>query len=92
MKVKFILRGLTDAFFDGNSGSIVGLMNLSDADKFAELKRHATGDLRHAVSMEVGNGQFRDRVELNSLLRLSPSYTFKLEPRKGYRLATFEIR
>lgn len=89
MRVTFILKDLTDTFFEGTGdGRIVGLNNMSDADKFSYLnKRHI--DLK--MPMKVGSGAFRDKVELNQLLRSPKSIQYKLEPRKGYRLATFDI-
>lgn len=89
MKVTFILRNLTDRFYNGNGSSIAGLLNLSDSDKFWELRKLATGDLRHCVSMKVGTGQLRDAVDLNAIVKREHSVSFKIEPRKGYRLATF---
>lgn len=91
MKVTFILRNLSDVFFNGNGGSIVGLLSLSDADKFGKLLKCSHGDMRDCVSMKIGNDSFRDRVDLNIMLRSPCTYTFKIEPRRGYRLATFEI-
>lgn len=88
MKVTFIMKDKTDAFYHGFGDSITGLLNMSDADKFAYLNKN-----RHdlSITMKIGSGQFRDSVELNQLLRTSPKITFKLEARKGYKLATFEF-
>jgi hypothetical protein len=89
MKVTFILKGVTDVFYNGFGASIVGLMNLTDMEKFAYLNR-----ARHehpGFSMKIGTGQFRDAVELNQILRTEPSVEFKLEMRRGYRLATFQF-
>lgn len=91
MKVTFILRDLTEAFYEGNGGAIIGINSMPDADKFAHLSKQANGDLRHCVSMKIGNGSFRDKADLNSLVRDGASYTCRLEPRKGYRLATFNV-
>jgi hypothetical protein len=43
------------------------------------------------ITMKIGSGQFRDAVELNSMLRNPCRFEFKLEPRRGYKLITFEI-
>lgn len=89
MQVTFILKDFTDAFYNGTEGgSIVGLLNMADADKFDKLKRMAA---ERRVSMKIASGQFRDAVELNQLLRSACRFMFKLEPRKGYKLATFEV-
>jgi hypothetical protein len=87
MKTTFTLSNLTDEFYNGFGESITGLLNMPDNDKFAYLsKSRATFS---NIKMKVGNGQFRDQVELNALLKQPHSVTFKLEPRRGYKLATF---
>lgn len=91
MQVTFILRNLSDSFYSGLGESIVGLDNMDNQSKFNTLARDAKGDLKHCVSMKIGTGQFRDRVELNQLLRGPVSIDYKIEPRRGYMLATFTI-
>ena len=88
MKVTFIIKNVTDVFFDGNGSSIVGLMNMADPAKFTHLN-NIRRDM--GLTMKIGTGQFRDQVELNQILRNPKSFTFKIEPRKGYKLATFDI-
>ena len=92
MKVTFILKNLTDAFYDGNeSCSIIGLLKRSDSEKFAYLSAKAA-KRELDITMKIGaTNAFRDRVDLNAILRRQCSYAFKLEHRKGYRLATFDI-
>jgi hypothetical protein len=44
--------------------------------------------------VKIGNGSFRDKVEWNQAMRdatRKERMTAKIEPRKGYRLVTFEI-
>ena len=89
MKVTFILKGKTDEFFNGFGDSIKGLLNMNDSEKFSYLNRNRN---EYGFSMKIGAGDFRDAVELNQLLRQPVSMEFRLEPRKGYRLATFDIR
>lgn len=91
MQVTFILRNLSETFFEGLGDSIIGLDNLEPRARFDTLARHAKGDLKHCVSMKAGSGQFRDHVELNQLLRGPVSIDYKIEPRRGYKLATFTI-
>lgn len=44
------------------------------------------------VSLKIGNGSFRDRVEWNQLFRDSrDKMRATIEPRKGYKLVTFEL-
>jgi hypothetical protein len=87
MKVTVILKDFTEAFYDG-FGDIVGLLQMSDSDKFAKLNKMAH---EKRVKMRIGNGQFREAVELNQIMRAPKSIEFKIEPRKGYKLATFDI-
>lgn len=86
MKVTFILKNVTEAFYMGMGESIKGLLNMTDVDKFTYLNkvRHD-----HVFGMKIGKGQFRDAVELNAMLRTNPAVSFSLEPRRGYKLATF---
>ena len=92
MKVTFTLKDLTDTFYNGLGDSIVGLLNMTDSEKFAYLSKAAVKkELK--ISMKIGTSdQFRDKVELNQIMR-NPNarYEFKIEPRKGYKLVTFEV-
>lgn len=90
MRVTFILRDLSDDFFNGRGDSMTGLLNMSDDEKFNHLKKLAT-DHPSLWPMKIGNGSFRDRVELNQILRGSPPISFTLSPRKGYKIALFDI-
>ena len=83
MKITATLHNLTDSFY-------AEFAALPAADQFAKLNklRH---DLPHCIKLKIGTGQFRDAVDLNSLLKQSHTFTAKLEPRKGYKLATFEV-
>lgn len=100
MKVTFILKDLSEAFFKGNDVPpdspiyIRGLNNLTDYYKFYHLKgKAARKELQ--ITIKVGNSDsFRDKVELNQILNKKPEeikISYKLEPRRGYKLATFEI-
>lgn len=92
MKVTFILKNLADLFYEGNGGSIPGLLQLSDEDKFKKLnKMSQLPECSQNCTMQVERGAFRDQVELNQLLRRSCTFKCKLESRRGYKLATFEI-
>jgi hypothetical protein len=90
MKITVILKDFTEQFYMGTeSGSIVGLLKMDDFAKF-ELCRKLAGENR--ATMKIGTGQFRDAVELNAMRRNPCNITFKLENRKGYKLATFEVK
>ena len=89
MKITVILKDFTEQFYHGTEcGSIVGLLNMDAPEQFETCRRLA-GEKR--VTMKIGTGQFRDAVELNGMRRKPCRITMKLEPRKGYKLATFEI-
>lgn len=99
MKVTFILKDLTEQFYNGNNAPeeskmrIVGLLNIpTNRGKFEHLRSNGLAALN--ISCKVGNGSFRDAVDFNQMFRknnppIEPS--FKLEPRRGYKLATFEF-
>ena len=97
MKVTFTIKDKTVAFFEGNSAvypaghvmRVVGLNELpTNAAKFERLNNLAVDKL--GVSIRVGlSNAFRDRVELNQLIRDGVEPSFKLENRRGYKLATF---
>jgi hypothetical protein len=73
----------------GNEGVLDGIDTMTDAEKFEHLRTKA-GDL--GISMKVGGGQFRDRVELNALLRDPHTVAYRLLPRRGYRIAEFVVQ
>ena len=83
MKITATLHNLTDGFY-------AEFAALSPADQFARLKKLRI-DLPHCIKLKIGSGQFRDAVDLNSMLKRPHTFTAKLEPRKGYKLATFEV-
>ena len=87
MKTTFTLSNLTPEFYDGLGESIRGLLNMTDPEKFEYLSksRHTFSN----VKMKIGAGQFSDQVDLNSLMKQPHNVTFTLEPRRGYKLATF---
>jgi len=84
VQVTFIVKNVTDDMHEK-------LAAMPDAERFAQLSKWVFGDLRHCVSMKVGGGAFRDRVDLNQIMRTTRFTSYKLEPRKGYKLATFQV-
>jgi hypothetical protein len=85
MKVTYTLKDLTEFWY-------AKIKEMSTQELFTYLAKQANGgDLRHLIKQKVGNGSFRDKVELNQLVRAGHEMSFKLEPRKGYKLATFEV-
>jgi len=97
MKVTFTIQGKTDAFYHGNADqyppdSIMRVKGLSEytthTERFTRLQDLSRENL--GVKMRVGTcNAFRDRVELNQLIRSGKEPSYTLEPRRGYNLATF---
>jgi hypothetical protein len=83
MKVTATLHDLSDNFY----ADLIGMEPREIYDYLRRLKN----DLPHCIKMKTGNGQFRDAVELNQIVRGPCAYAYKLEPRRGYKLATFDI-
>jgi len=89
MKVTFILKDKSDIFYNGGGYFCeVGLLQMEPLAQWERLQKQAHDGL---ATLKIGTGQFRDKVELNQILRSGKSPTFKLEPRKGYKLATFDF-
>lgn len=91
MKTTAIFRNLSDQFWDGFGESIPAFAAQSPLAQFQSAERLAH-EMPRNVSLKIGNGSFRDRVEWNRLFRdSSHRLTAKIEPRKGYKLVTFEL-
>ena len=84
MNATFIVKDLTDDTLD----SLAAMPARQAHDKLAKW---AFGDLRHCVSVKYGRGSFGCRVDWNGLYKRDMPMTFKLEPRKGYKLFTFTM-
>jgi hypothetical protein len=82
MQTTFILRNLTEP-------TIQALADMAPKDALQKLTKWAFGDLRHCVTVKYGSGAFRDRVEWNAIIRAQKPLSFKIEPRRGYKLITF---
>lgn len=93
MKMTVIIRNLSDAFWHGNEDSIPSFIDQSPHDRLENLKR-LSSDLPEKISFKVGDGSIRDRVEWNFESKKPGTIermTSKIEPRRGYRLVTFEF-
>jgi len=90
MKITAIIKDVSDTFFLEHGDSIKGLNNMDDKEKFSYLLNLGVS-IPSMVTTKVGSGMFRDKVELNQLRRKDFSLSYKLENRKGYKLATFEV-
>jgi hypothetical protein len=90
MKVTAIIKNVNNYFFDGFGDSIQGLNNMNDIEKLNYLMNKGISN-PETVTTKVGNGSFSDRITLNKLRNQTFSVSYKLENRKGYKLATFEV-
>ena len=91
MKSTAIFRDLSEQFWNGFGESIPAFTAQSPLAQFqrAETLAH---EMPRNVSLKIGNGSFRDRVEWNQLFRDSRDKMLAMiEPRKGYKLVTFEL-
>ena len=89
MKITAIIKDFSDDFYNGSGNSIPAFLGMDNRAKWEKIERLGYQKL---VSVKIGSGQFRDRVELHQILRQPVIIDFKLEPRRGYNLATFEIK
>jgi hypothetical protein len=91
--ITFTLSNLSEAFYEGTEGgAIKGINHMTDAERLAYLIKFSTNGTG-GVKMKIGSSnQFRDRVDANSLIK-NPKVKieYKLEPRKGYKLVTFDL-
>lgn len=84
-----IIRNLSQAFWEGNGESIPSFLAQSPKEKWERLNS-LRRDLDKCISVRIGNcDSFRDKVELNSILKGPHSVECTIEPRRGYKLATF---
>jgi hypothetical protein len=89
MKVTFILKDKSDAFYNGSEFVGPGLLQQTPPEQFERLKQCAKEGL---ATRRIGScNAFRDQVELNQIIRTGKVPTFKLEARRGYKLATFQF-
>jgi hypothetical protein len=91
MKVTAIIKNVSSEFFEGFGESITGLNNLiDDKERFNYLMNMGVKN-PSIVSTKVGRGTFGERVELNRMRQQDYKLSYKLENRRGYKLATFEV-
>ena len=91
MKVTVIMKDFSDAFYSGRPSETMPIPSftaMSAHDKWAKCKQLAA-DRR--VTMKIMTGQFSDAVDLNHMLKSPVDIEFTIEPRRGYKLATFHI-
>lgn len=91
MKTTAIFRDLSDQFWNGFGELIPAFLSQSPLAQFQQAERLAH-EMPRNVSLKIGNGSFRDKVEWNQLFRDSrDKISATIEPRKGYKLVTFDL-
>lgn len=84
MRTTFTIKNITEDM-------LARVAAMPPADAHAQLTKWAFGDLKHCVSQQCGpSGSFGDRVRWNSVVKAGAIKAFRIEPRRGYKLATFE--
>ena len=86
MQITFTLKNLTEE-------TLAETAAMPADTAFDRLHKWAYGDLKHAVKIQIGTcNSFGDRVRVNTARKAGKGFdTFKIEPRRGYKLATFTI-
>lgn len=103
MKATAILRDFHESFFtgilkysDGSISNVKGVgFDLMDArEKWEHCLKDSTtyGSGKPRIPVKIGDGSFRDRVDLNAILRVPYEVKCTLSTRRGYILVTFEFR
>lgn len=83
IKVQFIIKDKSDLFYEKLES-----MDVEDAYKYLDKESRGSYKMHGLSQKEM---QFRDKVDLNSLLRGAHKIVYKREIRKGYYLITFEF-
>lgn len=77
MKVTFILKNLSEYFY-------------SELDKSSDKFKYLNSIKDLSVTRKIGTGTFSEGVDFSLKYRQCKEYkSYKLENRKGYKLATF---
>ena len=86
MKATYILKDKSDSYIDS-------IKRMEALEAFRYLAEQSHGQYAYNVSQKIGNGSFRDKVELNQIMRRDVVQAwFSFAPRKGYILVTFTIQ
>ena len=85
MKTTFTIKDMTQSFYDS-----LDAMTPREAQVYLNANAYGSYAM-YGLKCKVGNDSFRDKVELNQIIR-SPTLktTYKREARKGYFLITIE--
>ena len=98
MKATAILKDFSESFYSGvvrySDGTICPTMkgtgfDLLDADgQWTACEAQSYGT-RPRIPVKIGDGSFRDRMELRDILQSPHITTATRSPRRGYTLVTF---
>ena len=60
---------------------------------FKLLNRYTFGDYKNLFSLKIGNGSFRDKVEVNSIFKTCPldHICYSFQQTRGYWVITFAV-
>lgn len=64
---------------------------LSTLDAWKRCESISTKYPAHGIKVKIGDGSFRDKVELNQILRREECPAMETGKRKGYQLITFNF-
>lgn len=92
IKVTAQAKNLSEQFYEGIDWSSdpkmkAGFNNWPDIEKL----KYVLSKKNDSIKVKVGNGQFREAVELNSKLKGDCSIEYTTSPRRGYTLMTFLV-
>ena len=91
MNATVTIKDLSDQFWNGFGELIPAFLSQSPIDQFQRLEK-LSHEMPKNVSLKIGNGAFRDRMEWVREIASNPqNLTSKVEPRRGYKLVTFEL-
>ena len=80
MKVTFIIKGKAQFWLDD-----LAARSAEEAFGFLVLAQKESP----GITIKIGDGSTRDAVDFNLGVKARGAVSFKLEDRKGYKLATF---
>ena len=85
-----IPNAVSDSFLNGTP-QMEGILHRSTLAAFEHLQSIAAEYPAHGIKVKIGDGAFRDKVELNQRLRRQEHPSMTTGQRKGYWLVTFNF-
>jgi hypothetical protein len=82
MNITYIMKDKSDEY-------LASIMDKPAKEAHEYLNAQANSAYAYNIKQKIGNGSFRDKVELNQLLRKpNVQISHSIAPRKGYKLIT----